>query len=80
MSKIMVSNICKGFAKNETLTELNIGENNQITSHSTSTIADLIKATTSVADLHIYGTLLNNDDNKTICMSLATTKLKVFLS
>ena len=61
--------ICKGLTKNQTLTTLNIGRNPQITSVSTSTIADLIQ-TTTLTELYLYDTSLNNDDIKTICTSL----------
>ena len=88
-------NICKGLANNKTLTELNIGGNDQITSASTSTIKNLIKPCTSLKDLRIYGTSLNNDDIEEICEQLAkyisresednheqltTEKLTVYLS
>ena len=62
--------ICEGLTKNQTLTELNISRNRQITSVSTSTIADLIQTTTSLTRLYLYYTSLNNDDIKTICTSL----------
>ena len=62
--------ICEGLTKNQTLTTLNIGHNHQITSVSTSTIADLIQTTTSLTELRLYNTSLNNDDIKTICTSL----------
>ena len=74
--------ICEGLTKNQTLTELNIGGNHQITSVSTSTIADLIQTTTSLTRLYLYNTSLNNDDIKTICTSLNknTTIRKLWLS
>ena len=62
--------ICEGLTKNQTLTTLDISRNLQITSVSTSTIADLIQTTTSLTRLHLYNTSLNNDDIKTICTSL----------
>ena len=62
--------ICEGLTKNQTLTMLNIGCNRQITSVSTSTIADLIQITKSLTRLHLYNTSLNNDDIKIICTSL----------
>ena len=62
--------ICEGLTKNQTLTTLNIGGNHQITSVSTSTIADLIQTTTSLTELDLGNTSLNNDDIKTICTSL----------
>ena len=67
-----VQYICEGLTKNQTLTRLNIGGNFQITSISTSTIADLIQTTTSLEDLYLDNTSLNNDDIKTICTSLTT--------
>ena len=74
--------ICQGLTKNQTLTELNIGYNPQITSVSTSTIADLIQTTTSLTRLDLDNTSLNNDDIKTICTSLTknTTIRKLYLS
>ena len=74
--------ICEGLTKNQTLTMLNIGGNHQITSVSTSTIADLIQTTTSLTTLRLYNTSLNNDDIKTICTSLNknTTIRKLHLS
>ena len=62
--------ICEGLTKNQTLTTLDIRGNRQITSVSTSTIADLIQTTTSLTTLYLYNTSLNNDDIKTICTSL----------
>ena len=74
--------ICEGLTKNQTLTMLNIGGNHQITSVSTSTIADLIQTTTSLTRLYLFHTSLNNDDIKTICTSLTknTTIRKLYLS
>ena len=74
--------ICEGLTKNQTLTTLNISHNHQITSVSTSTIADLIQTTTSLITLSLYYTSLNNDDIKTICTSLTknTTIRKLYLS
>ena len=74
--------ICEGLTKNQTLTELNIGRNRQITSVSTSTIVDLIQTTTSLTRLYLNYTSLNNDDIKTICTSLTknTTIRKLHLS
>ena len=74
--------ICEGLTKNQTLTLLNISRNPQITSVSTSTIADLIQTTTSLTELRLYYTSLNNDDIKTICTSLNknTTIRKLYLS
>ena len=74
--------ICEGLTKNQTLTMLDIGRNRQITSVSTSTIADLIQTTTSLRTLYLYNTSLNNDDIKTICTSLNknTTIRKLWLS
>ena len=56
--------------KNQTLTNLNIGGNYQIISVSTITIAELIETTTSMIELHLYHTSLNDEDIKTICKSL----------
>ena len=77
-----VQYICEGLTKNQTLTTLNIGHNRQITSVSTSTIADLIQTTTSLTELYLDYTSLNNDDIKTICTSLTknTTIRKLHLS
>ena len=74
--------ICEGLTKNQTLTTLNISHNPQITSVSTSTIADLIQTTTSLTELYLDYTSLNNDDIKTICTSLNknTTIRKLHLS
>ena len=74
--------ICEGLTKNQTLTKLDISYNAQITSISASTIADLINTTTSLTELRLHGTSLNNDDIKTICTSLTknTTIRKLFLS
>ena len=74
--------ICEGLTKNQTLTTLSISRNHQITSVSTSTIADLIQTTTSLTTLYLYNTSLNNDDIKTICTSLNknTTIRKLYLS
>ena len=74
--------ICEGLTKNQTLTKLDIGRNHQITSVSTSTIADLIQTTTSLTRLDLDNTSLNNDDIKTICTSLTknTTITELYLS
>ena len=74
--------ICEGLTKNQTSTLLNIGHNRQITSVSTGTIADLIQTTTSLTELYLYDTSLNNDDIKTIFTSLTknTTIRKLYLS
>ena len=74
--------ICEGLTKNQTLTSFNIGSNRQITSVSTSTIVDLIQTTTSLITLSLYYTSLNNDDIKTICISLNknTTIRELWLS
>ena len=77
-----VQYICQGVTKNRTLTALNIGRNPQITSVSTSTIADLIQTTTSLTRLYLYNTSLNDDDIETICTSLTknTTLQELHLS
>ena len=74
--------ICEGLTKNQTLTKLDIGNNPQITSVSTSTIADLIQTTISLTELRLHNTSLNNDDIKTICTSLNknTTIMELYLS
>ena len=74
--------ICEGLTKNQTLTELSISYNPQITSASTSTIAELINTTKSLTELDLHGTSLNNDDIKTICTELIenTTIQKLLLS
>ena len=74
--------IYEGLTKNRTLTTLDIGRNRQITSVSTSTIADLIQTTTSLTELRLDNTSLNNDDIKTICTSLTknTTIRELVLS
>ena len=74
--------ICEGLTKNQTLTKLNISGNHQITSVSTSTIADLIQTTTSLTKLYLHYTSRNNDDMKIICTSLSknTTIRKLHLS
>ena len=74
--------ISEGLAKNQILTKLNIGCNRQITSISTSTIADLMQTTTSLIKLYLYDTSLNNDDIKTTCTSLNenTTIKELYLS
>ena len=74
--------ICEGLTKNQTLTTLSISRNHQITSVSTSTIADLIQTTTSLTELRLHYTSLNTDDIKTICTSLTknTTLRELWLS
>ena len=74
--------ICEGLTKNQTLTILNIRGNPQITSVSTSAIAELLSKTTSLTRLTLQYTSLNDDDIKTICTTLAknTTVEKVELS
>ena len=77
-----VQSIFEGIAKNQTLTTLHIGRNHQITSFSTSTLADLIQTTKSLTRLYFYDTSLNDDDIKTICTSLTknATMCKLYLS
>ena len=65
-----VQYICEGLTKNQTLTVLDIAGNHQITSVSTSTITDLIQMNTSLTELVLFGTSLDDDDIKTICTSL----------
>ena len=62
--------ICECLTKNQTLTELDISYNPQITSASTSTIAELINTTKSLTELRLHDTSVNNDDIKTICTTL----------
>ena len=77
-----VQYICDGLTKNRTLTELTINYNSQITSASTSTIAELINTTKSLTKLDLDSTSLNNDDIKTICTVLIenTTIQTIYLS
>ena len=77
-----VQYICEGLSKNQTLTELSIRDNPQITSVSTSSIAELINTTKSLTELHLNDTSLNNDDIKTICTTLVenTTIQTLYLS
>ena len=74
--------ICESLTKNLTLTVLDIRYNPQITSASTSTIAELINTTKSLTVLRLHGTSLNNDDIKTICTALIenTTIQTLYLS
>ena len=74
--------ICEGLNKNQTLTEFSINYNPQITSASTSTIAELINTTKLLTELHLDNTSLNNDDIKTICTELIknTTIQTLYLS
>ena len=74
--------ICEGLTKNQILTLLDIRYNPQITSASTSTIAELINTTKSLTELHLDNTSLNNDDIKTICTELIenTTIQTLYLS
>ena len=74
--------ICEGLTKNQTLTILNIRGNPQITSVSTSAIAELLSKTTSLTRLTLQYTSLNDDDIKTICTALTknTTVEKLELS
>ena len=66
-----VQYICEGLTKNQTLTWLNISDNHQISSVSTSTIMGLINMTTSLTQLDLNDTSLIDDDIKTICTALA---------
>ena len=78
----VVRYICEGLTKNQTLTLLDISYNPQITSASTSTIAELINTTKLLTKLHLNNTSLNNDDIKTICTTLIenTTIQTLYLS
>ena len=62
--------ICEGLTKNQTLTELDISDNPQVTSASTSTIAELINTTKSLRYLRVKNISFTDDDLKTICTSL----------
>ena len=77
-----VKNICKGLTKNQTVTLLAFTSNLHITSDSTSSIVDLIKATKSLETLYLRNTLLNGYNIKRICDELAnnTTIQKLVLS
>ena len=74
--------ICEGLTKNQTLTSLNISDNPQITSVSTSTIAELINTTKSLRELHVKNISFTDDDIKTICTTLCnnTTIRTLYLS
>ena len=74
--------ICESLTKNRTLTTLDIGRNHQITSVSTSIIADLIQTTTSLIRLNLINISLNDEDIEIICTSLIkNTKIwKLYLS
>ena len=65
--------ICEVLPKNQTLIKLNVGNNAQITSISTNTIAKLIN-TTSLIELYLQNTSLEDDDVMTICHALTTNK------
>ena len=67
-----VRHICEGLAQNHSLITLNIGDNHQINSVSTSTIAELIHTTTSLTELYLDNTSLNNDDIQIICTTLTS--------
>ena len=77
-----VQYICDGLTKNQTLTKLNISGNPHITSISTSTIVKLIETTTSLIELRLDNTSLNDDDIETICAALVknTTIQELYLS
>ena len=74
--------ICEALNKSQNLTLLNIGGNDQITSISTSAIAELILITTSLTRLCLHNTSLNNNDINTIYVALTknTTIQELFLS
>ena len=74
--------IYEGLTKNQTLTLLDISDNPQITSASTSTIAELINTTKSLRYLHVDNISFIDDDLKTICTALHsnTTIQKLRLS
>ena len=62
--------IYDGLTKNQTLTLLDISDNPQITSASTSLIAKLINTTRSLTELRLLDTSLNNDNIKSMCTEL----------
>ena len=66
--------ICEGLTKNQTLIKLNVGNNTQITTISTSTIVKLMNTTTSLIELYLQNTSLEDDDIMTICHTLPTNK------
>ena len=66
--------ICEGLMKNQTLIKLNVGNNTQITTISTSTIVKFVNTTTSLIELYLQNTSLEDDDIMTICHTL-TIKL-----
>ena len=74
--------ICEGLTKNQTLTRLDISDNPQVTSASTSTIAELINTTKSLRYLCVNNISFTDDDLKTICTALHsnTTIQKLLLS
>ena len=66
--------ICEVLTKNQTFKKLNIGNNTQITSISTSTIVKLINTTTSLLESYLQNTSLEDDNIMTICHTLTTNK------
>ena len=66
--------ICEGLTKNQTLIKLNVGNNTLITSISTNTIVKLINTTTSLIELYLQNTSLEDDDIMTICYTLTMSK------
>ena len=74
--------ICEALTENKTLTVLDISCNDQVTSGSTSTIAELINVNKSLTVLRLDNTSLNDDDIKTICTSLVnnTTIQELYIS
>ena len=62
--------IYDGLTKNQTLTLLDISDNPQITSASTSLIAKLINTTRSLTELRLLDTSLNNNNIKSMCTEL----------
>ena len=70
--------LCKGLAKNQTLNKLDVSYNPQITSESSSAIAELTMTTQSLGELHLDYTSLNDDDIRMICAALdKNTTIKI---
>ena len=73
-----VQYLCNGLAKNQTLNKFDVSYNPQITSKSSSAIAELIMTTRSLGELHLDYTSLNDDDIRMICAALdKNTTIKI---